>query len=665
MKVPVPLVLALCSASLHAQGWEVDPALVNLLLDGEVYADHECNNPAPPPNVPKAGPVPYDVLPLVLPPPHLVDVHQVQSLNVTAFPYSFFGFPIDFGAAISPTARDMCPQVEAVSTGTGEFFGDGLGSRSLAVFWETRVNNHAVDGDFFDRGCVRGAVAFRASVQNLPNTAQPWILRTDWLASGSADSSHECPDPACPPFGTPPMEDPGAARMDFGIEIDFGGRLPLVSSVLDPGAGLPPFLIAQDSFETTFALGTNGFDVDVDISSLAAHTLMFPMNEASTASFDATLFLHLINHGFIAPEPFNSYMRPIRGGGVGPGYSFRMGRYEITNQQYADFLNAAQLDGGATGIGSFVGFDADGRMLLHDGTLAFEPSNVAAGSRVVYTPTAPIGTRYTVAFPQGADPRSYEAHPVTNVTWFGAVKFCNWLTLERGLTLAARCYAEGPSADDWHPVTITTGDWMSRDLDAAERANLVRLRGFRLPMDDSGAAQGWLSNQPSTYNEWFKAAAYDPGAPATTRSGPGGELVPPLHHVFGVGRDLLGQPDANFFASTDPFDDDDAFVGLYDGTHYNAFANQGVGNGSSFPSAASDNRWGIYDLSGNIAEWGQDRVLGSEHALRGGSFRAPAAQTSTTYRAALQRSTAADDVGFRVVQAVAKRYFIVPPVQHP
>ena len=76
---------------------------------------------------------------------------------------------------------------------------------------------------------------------------------------------------------------------------------------------------------------------------LAAHTLMFPTTEASSANFDAFLSMYLITHNFVTLEPFGSYMRRVRGGGSGPGYSFRMGRYEITNQQYADFLNAASL----------------------------------------------------------------------------------------------------------------------------------------------------------------------------------------------------------------------------------------------------------------------------------------------------------------------------------
>lgn len=658
------LVLAALSTPLRAQGWEVDLALANLQLDAETYADHECNGPSP---VLKILPFPYDVLPLVLPPGVPSD-HRVGSENTLAAPFylpSPAGARMDLGAELSVTARDMCPfATEAVSTAAATFLADGLGTRTLSFFWSARVNNGAVDGDFFDRGCVIGTVGLRASRHNLPPTTRPWILRTDWLVNGSADSSHECPG-GCPPTATPPMEDPGAASMILEIEINQGGPQVLAAEVLDPDAGLAPIAILDDSFETTFAPGAGTIDVDLDITALAAHTLMFPTDESSTANFDAFVWLYLISHDFVTLEPFRSYMRVVPGGGSGPVYSFRQGRYEVTNQHYADFLNAAEVDGGGSGIGSYLVFGADGRVTLPDGTLVFEPSGVGPGSRIAYTPGAPIGTRYTVEIQVGADPRSYERHPVTNVSWLGAVKFCNWLTLERGHAPSLRCYTEGATADEWHPVTISTADWSVRDLNFAERALLVRMRGFRLPMDDSGGATGWLSSQPSAFNEWYKAAAYDPQAPATTRTGPGGETVPPRHWIYGIGRDVLGAPDANFAGSSDPFDDDDAFVGLYDGTHYNPIMDDGVGDGTSFASAAGANPYGFYDLSGSVAEWMQDRVAGTDQALRGGSFYEPLAASAAAFRRSQAPGTASDDVGFRVVQSVRPRIRQAVPVQHP
>src|SRR5262245_464101 len=65
----------------------------------------------------------------------------------------------------------------------------------------------------------------------------------------------------------------------------------------------------------------------------------------------------------------SQYMRSVPGGGQpgGPAYGFGMGQYEITNAQFCTFLNDAQLDGGATGRGSNMYFQDDGRVRTSPG----------------------------------------------------------------------------------------------------------------------------------------------------------------------------------------------------------------------------------------------------------------------------------------------------------
>lgn len=346
-----------------------------------------------------------------------------------------------------------------------------------------------------------------------------------------------------------------------------------------------------------------------------------------------------------------NYMRVVPGGGAGPQHCVQFGKNEITNQQYSDFLNQAELDGGATGLSSGMLFGTDGSIAIPDGNVMFQPAGVGFGSRILYNQFAALGERYSVEAPIGVDPRTYRNHPATNMSWLGAVKFCNFSTLVAGLAPSERCYSEGTMIEEWHPATISTSDWLVRDLNNQERTDLVQnYDGFRLPMDNLGTQTGWVSNQANRFNEWYKAAAYDRSAPNLPRFGPGGEIVPGEHWTYAFGRDLIAGEDANFLGSGDPFDDDDAIVGMFDGSLINPGGGGITGNGTQFQTQASANVYAINDLSGNIWELIQDKAPAGLMAMRGGSWLASDAQAAASYRDGLFPSDTNEVVGFRIAQ---------------
>jgi formylglycine-generating enzyme required for sulfatase activity len=384
-----------------------------------------------------------------------------------------------------------------------------------------------------------------------------------------------------------------------------------------------------------------------EIDGEGAHAMSHSPTQFITVVLVAVLGAGVTQAGVFDPDVYGTgasmadYLRAVPGGGQpgGPAYDFFMGRYEITNAQFAAFLNDAQLDGGATGKGSNMYFQDDGRVRTAPGGPTLFRAQPASFSQIAYDVGAPLGQRFTVATKDGMD---MSAHPAVLMTWYGAVKFANWLTLDQGLPAGERAYTEGPTGADWHPVTIGTADWQTRDLNAAERQALVDdYEGFRLPMDDQASTA-------SAYNEWYKAAAWDPDDQ--------------VNHVYGFGRDTIDYMDANGhelrpweeFLPDDPFeagsDPDTTPVGFYDGTLWQRSDWNWPDQDpffATFQTRANGNAYGILDLSGNLEELVQDQWgPPGYHGLRGAGW---GGVLDLAYVNAIYAGADSYTAGFRIV----------------
>jgi formylglycine-generating enzyme required for sulfatase activity len=206
-------------------------------------------------------------------------------------------------------------------------------------------------------------------------------------------------------------------------------------------------------------------------------------------------------------------------------------------------------------------------------------------SRLLYNNTAPIGTRYTVN-------TDYLGHPITGISWYGAVKYCNWLTIEEGRGLAARCYTEGTEYTSWHPAHLTYAQWNDGFTDSERLQWVQNYAGFRLPMDQGNTSANY-------YNEFFKAASW---------SGTSSVL-------YGFGGGNISGQDANYNGSGDPYEPytfETTPVGYYDGSNH----------GGSFQTRSNANQYGIFDLSGNVFEWQNDFWMDGQvyRFVRGGGW---------------------------------------------
>jgi formylglycine-generating enzyme required for sulfatase activity len=187
----------------------------------------------------------------------------------------------------------------------------------------------------------------------------------------------------------------------------------------------------------------------------------------------------------------------------GPQYDFFMSKYELQNDEFARFLNDAQANTNNL-RGTNMYFDASGNVWMNPAMLAERDEMFAvAGSRLVYRRDAPAGTRYSVTPKAPPNGGSYANHPIVGVSWYGAVKYCNWLTLDTGRGSDQRCYREGAAGRDWAPVTCGETNWSNGIFTDEERSAWLSFKGFRLPMDNSDSAQAHTNPFLMVENEEF------------------------------------------------------------------------------------------------------------------------------------------------------------------
>lgn len=264
---------------------------------------------------------------------------------------------------------------------------------------------------------------------------------------------------------------------------------------------------------------------------------------------------------------------PAGGQPGGPDYDFFLSKYEVSNDQFILFLNDAEANT-KNPRGSNIFFDKLGNAWINPAMKRNRDELFEiAGSRLSYDADLPIGSRYThLQTKDGKKP--YVNHPVTGVSWFGAVKYCNWLTIESGRSVAECCYLEGTNTFDWAPVTAT--NWAKGTFSDAERQAWLSFKGFRLPMLNCPAT----AITTNSFGEFYKAAAW--GA-VTNR-------------LFGYGRDTFTGNDANYRNTLGITNQHTFPVGYFNGDKYI----------STIRTRLNENFYGIFDLSGNAAEWMND-----------------------------------------------------------
>jgi formylglycine-generating enzyme len=267
-------------------------------------------------------------------------------------------------------------------------------------------------------------------------------------------------------------------------------------------------------------------------------------------------------------------------------YNFSMGKYDVTNDQYAAFLTAKATDSDPLALWNpNMAGDAEGGITRN-----------GSGS-------GPF--TYAVKPNQGSQ-------PVVDVTCFDTLRFANWLNNGQG-TLAS----------------TETGSYtlLGGTPTPSNGATITRNAGAQwvLPSED----------------EWYKAAYYKSGG---TNAGcwlyPTKSDTAPVWVLSTVIGPNGGANSANFNDGTNGFS-------LTGSTSYVPSTNY-LTNVGAYPSALGP--YGTLDQGGNVWQWNEADVVGngSSRAVRGGSWYDLSYDLSLAYRFSGNPALESSSAGFRV-----------------
>lgn len=277
---------------------------------------------------------------------------------------------------------------------------------------------------------------------------------------------------------------------------------------------------------------------------------------------------------------------------------YEIGTYEVTLNEYAAFLNAVATTDTYGLYNSDMGTKQNTAGILQSGT---------SGS-YTYSVIGPFGST-----PAGAN--SPGNRPVTNVSWFDAVRFANWM-------------ANGQPTGVGQ-VATSTEDGAYTLLGAMSGVGITK---NAINPNTNAAPSWWIPSE----DEWYKAAYYDP----TPGAGDGDNYWEYPTQSSDVPGNMIGEDanQASYLNSEGNFTVTQS--GVFD-INQNYLTDSGA-----FSDSAS--YYGTFDQGGNVWEWNYAVIGGTGRGLRGGAWAYGYESLQSDYRWGAAPESENGSIGFRV-----------------